>query len=109
MANEQNLIPITDSNVARELQEKSVIKRKENIEKKKMFEAMIRERLKDEDLQEIIDNLIKRSKSNDKSLEVLRDTVGEKPTDKQQVESENTNINMTYEEYLKKVSDSDEY
>ena len=109
MANEQNLIPITDSNVARELQEKSVIKRKENIEKKKMFEAMIRERLKDEDLQEIIDNLIKRSKNNDKSLEVLRDTVGEKPTDKQQVESENTNINMTYEEYLKKVSDSDEY
>ena len=109
MANEQNLIPITDSNVARVLQEKSVIKRKENIEKKKMFEAMIRERLKDEDLQEIIDNLIKRSKSNDKSLEVLRDTVGEKPTDKQQVESENTNINMTYEEYLKKVSDSDEY
>ena len=109
MANEQNLIPITDSNVARVLQEKSVIKRKENIEKKKMFEAMIRERLKDEDLQEIIDNLIKRSKSNDKSLEVLRDTVGEKPTDKQQVESENTNINMSYEEYLKKVSDSDEY
>ena len=109
MAGTDNLKPILDSQRARELQKKSVEKRLENIEKKKMFESMIRERLKDEDLQEIIDNLIKRSKSNDKSLEVLRDTVGEKPTDKQQVESENTNINMSYEEYLKKVSDSDGY
>lgn len=30
-------------------------------------------------------------------------------TDKQEVESENKNINMTYEEYLKKVDDKDAY
>ena len=30
-------------------------------------------------------------------------------TDKQEVESENKNINMTYEEYLSKASDTDAY
>lgn len=30
-------------------------------------------------------------------------------TDKQEVEAKTENVNMTYEEYLKKVSDSDEY
>lgn len=30
-------------------------------------------------------------------------------TDKQEIESENKNINMTYEEYLKKVDDKDAY
>lgn len=109
MAGTDNLKPILDTQRARELQKKSVEKRLENIEKKKMFEAMIKERLKEEDLQEIIDNLIKRSKNNDKSLEVLRDTAGEKPTDKQQIEAENTNINMTYEEYLNKVEDDNGY
>lgn len=30
-------------------------------------------------------------------------------SDKQEIESENKNINMTYEEYLNKVSDEDDY
>ena len=30
-------------------------------------------------------------------------------TDRQEIESENKNINMTYEEYLKKVDDKDAY
>lgn len=30
-------------------------------------------------------------------------------TDKQEIESENKNINMTYEEYLSKIEDSDGY
>ena len=106
MANEENLKPILDSQRARELQQKSVEKRKENLEKKKLFETAIRERLKDEDLKQIIDNLIVRAKHNDKSLEVLRDTSGEKPTEKQEVTAE---VNMTYEEYLKKVDDKDAY
>ena len=41
MANEQNLKPITNSQMARELQEKSVEKRKENQEKEKTFKAML--------------------------------------------------------------------
>ena len=41
MANEQNLKKITNRERARELQEKSVEKRKENLEKKKTFRAML--------------------------------------------------------------------
>lgn len=103
---QEDLIPIRDSEVAKELQRKSVKKRKENQLKKKIFETAIRERLKDEDVANIIDNLIKRAGRNDKSLEVLRDTLGEKPTEKHEVEA---NVEMTYEEYLKKVDDKDAY
>jgi len=53
--------------------------------------------------------MIKRAKENDRSAEVLRDTAGEKPTDRQQVESTNENINMTYEEYISKVNNKDAY
>ncbi len=103
---QEDLIPIRDSKIAKELQRKSVKKRKENQLKKKIFETAIRERLKDEDVANIIDNLIKRAGRNDKSLEVLRDTLGEKPTEKHEVEAE---VNMSYEEYLKKVDDKDAY
>jgi uncharacterized membrane-anchored protein YjiN (DUF445 family) len=106
MKGHENLQPIKDTKIARELQEKSVKKRKENQLKKKIFETAIRERLKDEDVANIIDNLIKRAGRNDKSLEVLRDTLGEKPTEKHEVEAE---VNMSYEEYLKKVDDKDAY
>ena len=40
-----------------------------------------------------------------KAFEVIRDTIGEKPKEK----VENTNVDMSYEEYIKKVEDSDEY
>lgn len=106
MAREDGLKPITNSQMARELQVKSVQKRKENIEKKRLFESMIKERLKEEDLKQIVDNLIVRAKHNDKSLEVLRDTSGEKPTEKHEVEA---NVELSYEEYLKKVDDKDAY
>lgn len=106
MKGHENLQPIKDTKIARELQGKSVKKRKENQLKKKIFETAIRERLKDEDVANIIDNLIKRAGRNDKSLEVLRDTLGEKPTEKHEVEAE---VNMSYEEYLKKVDDKDAY
>lgn len=106
MANKENLRKSLDPQLARELQKKSVEKRKENQVKKRIFETAIRERLKQEDIDSIIDNLIKRANRNDKSLEVLRDTLGEKPTDKQEVTAE---VNMTYEEYLKKVDDKDAY
>ena len=106
MANEKNLRPILDSQRARELQEKSVQKHYENVEKKRIFESMIRERLKDKDVQEIIDNLINRAKRHEKSIEVLRDTLGEKPTERHEVEAD---VNLSYEEYIRKVGDKDAY
>lgn len=82
MANEQNLRPIRDTERARELQEKSVEKRKQNIIEKKMLRELLKERTKDQDLNEMLDNLIKRAKKTDKGFEVYRDTIGERPTDK---------------------------
>lgn len=46
-------------------------------------------------------------KGNTKAYEIIRDTIGEKPVEK--TDNKNENVNMTYEEYLKKVSDTDEY
>ena len=44
-------------------------------------------------------------KGNIKAIETIRDTAGEKP--KEQIES--TNIEMSYEDYIKKIEDIDEY
>lgn len=110
MANEQNLKKITDKKRARELQEKSVKKRMENIEKKKTFKAMLELALEEINQQtgktkreELNDAIIKRAlKGDTKAYEVIRDTVGEKPIDKVQA-----NV-FNYEESLKAV-DGDEY
>lgn len=102
MANEQYLKPIRDSEVARELQARSVKKRKENQLEKKIFKEELEKRLGVKDFEEIIDNLIVRAKKDDKSFEVLRDTMGQKPTDK-------IEANFTYEDALKKVVDDNDY
>ena len=90
MANEQNLKPIRDSQIARELQERSVQKRKENQEKEKTFKAMlllaldnINESTGKTYREDINDSMIQKALSGDtKAFELIRDTVGEKPTDK---------------------------
>lgn len=102
MAGADNLIPIKDSEVARQLQEKSVKKRKENQLEKKIFKDELIKRLGDKDFNEILDNLIARAKRDDKSFEVLRDTMGQKP-------SEKIEANLTYENSLKEVIDDAEY
>lgn len=102
MAGADNLIPIKDSEVARQLQEKSVQKRKENQLEKKIFKDELIKRLGDKDFNEILDNLIARAKKDDKSFEVLRDTMGQKP-------SEKIEANLTYENSLKEVTDDAEY
>lgn len=102
MAGADNLIPIKDSEVARQLQEKSVKKRKENQLEKKIFKDELIKRLGDKDFNEILDNLIARAKRDDKSFEVLRDTMGQKP-------SEKIEANLTYENSLKEVTDDAEY
>lgn len=110
MANEQNLKPITSSQMARELQEKSIKKRKENQAKEKTFKAMlllaleeINEETGKTKREEINDAIIDRARKGDtKAYEVIRDTVGEKPVDKVQA-----NV-FNYEDSLKAV-DGDEY
>lgn len=48
--------------------------------------------------------IVKALEGDIKAFEVLRDTIGEKPTDKIDM-----NANLSYEETLKKVADTDEY
>lgn len=83
MANEQNLKPIRNSKVARELQEKSVKKRKENQLARKTFRESLLLLLEQDDLQNKINEaLIAKALNGDtKAFEVIRDTVGEKPVD----------------------------
>ena len=70
--------------LAKEMQLKSAEKRKENNQAKLIFKEAIEKRMGIDDFNEIIDNLIIRAKLEDKSLEVLRDTLGQKP--KEQIE-----------------------
>lgn len=110
MANEQNLKPIRNREMARQLQEKSVEKRKENQERKKTFRAMLELALEEINKEtgktkreEINDAIIEKAlKGDTKAYEVIRDTVGEKPIDKVQA-----NV-FNYEDSLKAV-DGDEY
>ena len=81
MANEQNLRKI-NSTQAREMQKLSAKKRSENKKQEKIFQKAIAERMGFDDFNEMIDNLIKRAKRQDKSFEVLRDTMGQKPIER---------------------------
>lgn len=69
----------------------------------KTFKEKINEELTEQDLKEIIRSVIKEAKKgNIKALEVLRDTRGEKP-------KENISVGVSYEDYIKKVEDEEEY
>lgn len=81
MANEQNLRKI-NSKEAREMQKLSAKKRSENKKQEKIFQKAIAERMGFDDFNSMIDNLIKRAKKYDKSFEVLRDTMGQKPIER---------------------------
>ena len=67
---------------AREMQLKSAQKRSQNIKERKLIRAVIEERLGNEDLEEIVDNLIARAKENRKDFETLQAAIGQKPVDK---------------------------
>lgn len=101
MANEQNLLPhiIKKGELSREEARKrgsaggkaSAQSRKEM----KIFKEAIAERMGYDDFNEIIDNLIKRAKKNDKSIEVLRDTMGQKPIEQQEIKADaELNVNI---------------
>ena len=64
--------------------------RKEN----KILREEILKRLSAKDMDEITQNLIARAKDNDRSFEVLRDTIGQKPTDKAEVTTDITIVDI---------------
>lgn len=81
MANEENLKPINSASVAREMQKKSAESRKRNTKEKKLIRERILERMTENDWDEYIDGIIRRAKEGDRSAEMLRDTIGEKPVE----------------------------
>lgn len=109
MANEENLINLRDRTPEerKEIARKGAEATNKLLKERKTLREELLFLLSQGDMQEKITTslLDKASKGDTKAFEVVRDTIGEKPTDK----VENENINMTYEEYLKKVSDTDEY
>lgn len=99
MANEQNLKPIRDSQRARELQVKAAEKQRENIARRKSLAEELTALLSVGDTQKKLSlSLIEKAlKGDTKAFEVLRDTIGEKPTDKQEISGEqklDININV---------------
>ena len=90
MANEQNLKPIRKGELTKEEAKrrganggkKSAEIRKE----RKLIKERILERMSEKDWDEFIDGMIERAKMSKPDAELLRDTIGEKPTDKVAVE-----------------------
>lgn len=54
----------------------------------------IHDRLTADDLTEIIDNLIDRAKRSTRDFEILRDTIGEKPTNRVTIDSDTIEIRV---------------
>ena len=90
---------------AREMQLKSAQKRSQNIKERKLIRAMIEERLGNEDLEEIVDNLIARAKENSKDFETLQAAIGQKPVDKVMVADVEKTIIDEVERMVKDESD----
>jgi hypothetical protein len=85
MANTENLKPVRTKAEARERGRNGGIKSGEARREQKLIKDRILERMGETDWDTMIDNLIERASSDTKSFEVLRDTIGQKPTDKVEV------------------------
>ena len=90
---------------AREMQLKSAQKRSQNIKERKLIRAVIEERLGNEDLEEIVDNLIARAKENSKDFETLQAAIGQKPIDKVMVADVDQSVIDEVEEMVKGETD----
>lgn len=85
MANNQNL-KIPSSEEARENGRKGGIASGKARRFRKTFKQAINDELTDEKLKQLINSMIKEAKNgNTKAFEILRDTVGEKPIDRQEI------------------------
>lgn len=107
MANKDNLKPVRTKEEARERGKKGGIKSGEVRRERKTLKDELLLLLSSGDTQKKVSlAIIKKALSGDtKAFEVIRDTIGEKATEK----VENTNIELSYEDYIKKVEDADEY
>lgn len=107
MANKDNLKPVRTKEEARERGKKGGIKSGEVRRERKTLKDELLLLLATGNTQNKVSlALIEKALSGDtKAFEVIRDTIGEKATEK----VENTNIEMSYEDYIKKVEDADEY
>lgn len=98
MANEENLRPIRKGDLSKEelkrRQSNGGKKSAEARREKKLIRERILERMSETDWDEYIDGIIERSKHADRSAELLRDTIGEKPVDKISI----TNVDKSLEE-----------
>lgn len=105
----KNLKPVTKrtKNEAREISKKGGIKSGESRrERKKLKEELLLLLSENNNNRKMSLAILKKAlKGNIKAFEIIRDTIGEKP--KEQIES--TNIEMSYEDYIKKIEDTDEY
>lgn len=84
MANEQNLKPqnLRTKSEQREIARQGGIKSGEARREKKLIKERILERMGESDWDAMIDGLIARATESDKAFELLRDTIGQKPSDK---------------------------
>lgn len=108
MANEQNLIPQAHKLTVEE-QSRAGKRSGEVRREKKLWKEEICKRLNAKDFDEIIDKLIERAKKNDKSFEILRDTMGQKPKEEINIETklpvfniqvtDNSELEKKFEEY----------
>lgn len=105
----ENLKPVTKrtKNEAREISKKGGIRSGEvRRERKKLKEELLLLLSEGDNNRRMSLAIFERALNGDtKAFEVIRDTIGEKP--KEQIE--NTNIEMSYEDYIKKIEDTDEY
>ena len=105
----ENLKPVTKrtKNEAREISKKGGIRSGEvRRERKKLKEELLLLLSEGDNNRRMSLAIFERALNGDtKAFEVIRDTIGEKP--KEQIES--TNIEMSYEDYIKKIEDTDEY
>ena len=107
MANKDNLKPVRTKEEARERGKKGGIKSGEVRRERKTLKDELLLLLATGNTQNKVSlALIEKALSGDiKAFEVIRDTIGEKAVEK----VENTNIELSYEDYIKKVEDADEY
>lgn len=96
MANEQNLKPVRNKKEARERGKKGGIASGKARKERKTLKEELLLLLSNGDTQERISlSLIQEAiNGNVKAFETIRDTVGEKPIDKQEVKQEITSINI---------------
>ncbi len=70
------------------------VKSGESRRENKIIKAHITDRMSDDDLTEIVDNLIDRAKHNTRDFIVLRDTLGQKPPTHATIENDPTEFHV---------------